>query len=149
VNPIARRLTNPSGFTLVELLVVMLIIGVLAALGIASFLHQRAKGEDADAKVAVVTAQKAIAVWKTDHGVYGTATVGDLVRIEPSLRRALNLAVSGDADSFTVSADSRAGADGGGTFTITHDDDGTIVRTCTNAGLGACAERPDAAGNSW
>jgi type IV pilus assembly protein PilA len=149
VNPIPRRLTNSSGFTLVELLVVMLIIGILAAIGIASFLHQRAKGEDADAKVFVTTAQKAMLVWRSDHGDYGSATTPGLISIEPSLSRALNLVVTGDANSFTVSADSRAGARGGGTFAIERDDDGTLRRTCTNAGTGACASAPDANGNSW
>jgi type IV pilus assembly protein PilA len=149
VNPILRRLTNSSGFTLVELLVVMLIIGILASIGIASFLHQRAKAEDADAKVTVTTAQKAIIVWHSDHGDYGSATAAGLAAIEPSLSRALNLTITGDRDSFTVSADSRAGARGGGTFEIAHDDDGTVRRTCTSPGLGACASAPDEHGNSW
>jgi prepilin-type N-terminal cleavage/methylation domain-containing protein len=149
VNPILRRLTNSSGFTLVELLVVMLIIGILASIGIASFLHQRAKGEDAEAKVYAVTAQKAMVVWQSDHGGYGGATAAEMARIEPSLARARGLDVSGDADSFSVSVDSTSGADGGGTFTIERDDDGTVRRLCTHAGKGACASAPDAHGNSW
>ena len=39
-----------AGFSLVELLVVMLILGLLAAIAIPSFLNQIDKADDADAK---------------------------------------------------------------------------------------------------
>lgn len=132
-----------------ELLVVMLILGVLAAIGIASFIHQRSKGEDAAAKVYVVTAAKAMEVWRSDHGTYAGAGRNELGEIEPSLLSALGLAVVGDGHSYMVSAESTARDGGGGTFTLEHDDDGTVHRTCTNPGKGACAGAPDASGNSW
>jgi prepilin-type N-terminal cleavage/methylation domain-containing protein len=149
VTPIRRRLTDSSGFTLVELLVVILILGILASIGLAAFLHQRAKSEDAAAKVYATTAAKAMIVWHTDHGDYAGATGADLQQIEPSLHGASGLTLTSDATSFTIAVDSTSHTEGGGTFTLVHAADGTVHRTCSNAGKGGCAATPDSHGNSW
>jgi prepilin-type N-terminal cleavage/methylation domain-containing protein len=134
-----RRLAADEGFTLVELLVVIVIIGILGAAALGAFLHQRTKAEDANAKVYATTAAKAMAVWHTEHGTFDGADPAALARVEPALAGARGLAATAAGDTFTVSVDSSAGADGGGTFSIEHRGDGDELRACTHAGKGACA----------
>ena len=72
-----------SGFTLVELLVVMLIIGLLAAIAIPAFFNQRDKAHDSRAKQSVRTAQTAIETYATtNNNSYLSATGASLRAIE-------------------------------------------------------------------
>jgi type IV pilus assembly protein PilA len=81
-----RVRADQSGFTLVELLVVMLIIGLLAAIAIPAFFNQRSKATDANAKEAAHTSQVAMETYATDHGgSYVGATVALLQAIEPTV----------------------------------------------------------------
>src|SRR5213079_1768412 len=81
-----RMASEESGFTLVELLVVMLIIGLLAAIAIPAFFNQTHKANDAKAKSDAKTAQTAIETFRTDNGgAYTGATATNLSDIEQTL----------------------------------------------------------------
>ena len=99
-----ERAQDEKGFTLIELLVVILIIGILAAIAIPSFLNQRSKGNDAEAKSTAVTAAEAMETCATDNnGSYTSCTLASIRAIEPTLNDAgARLSVSSGASNYTV-----------------------------------------------
>ena len=140
-----RRAKDEKGFTLVELLVVVFIIGLLAAIAISSFLSQRSKAQDAEAKQVIRTASHALQVFHMDHDTYD-ADVADLVQIEPSLRSARHLIINGTINTYDVAVDSASGQN---TYTLARDADGKVLRGCTVPGNGGCRDTPDDDGQLW
>ena len=141
------RLRADRGFTLVELLVAMLILAILLAIGLTSFLGQKTKAQDANAKTVAVTATKAMLAFGTDHGGFADATNDDLARIEPSLGQARNLTIDATDKAFTVTVDSAAG--NGATFSIQHTAAGDEIRDCSLPGTGACRQDLNDHGDRW
>ena len=110
-----RMASEESGFTLVELLVVMLIIGLLAAIAIPAFFNQRDKAYDANAKEQARTAETAMETYATDNGgVYTGVTTAKLVTIEQSLSDT----VSTTRPYLTAAASAGAGANAGKGWTL-------------------------------
>jgi type IV pilus assembly protein PilA len=60
------NLSCSAGFTLVELLVVMIVIGILAAIAVPVFLSQRAKAHDTSTKADVSNLAKEVATYFVD-----------------------------------------------------------------------------------
>jgi type IV pilus assembly protein PilA len=144
INKLRVRAQSESGFTLVELLVVMLILGLLAAIAIPAFFNQRDKAKDADAKEAVRTAETAMETWSTDNdGLYSGATVDDLVGIESTLGDwGADLTIS-NLDDKTYKVTVVSDIDHGFSIERTYDDSVTppvsgFELTCDSPGEGGC-----------
>lgn len=66
--------SNKKGFTLIEILVVIAIIGVLASIVMSSVNSARAKAQDASIKANLNSLRIQAAVYRSDNGDYGMST---------------------------------------------------------------------------
>jgi type IV pilus assembly protein PilA len=81
---VLRKRREDEGFTLIELMVVVLIIAILIAIAIPTFLGARQRAQDRAAQSNVRNAFTAEKTFFTDGQAY-TETAADLTAIEPSL----------------------------------------------------------------
>jgi type IV pilus assembly protein PilA len=129
-----RRLRLERGFSLIEVLVVILIIGILAAVAIPAFLNQTKKGYDASAKELARTAQTTADTLSTeDGGSYAKVTPPALANAEATLPTSAGAGdnawltdAAGSADSYYVVTEA---ADTSDWFEIEYDG-GHVFRFC-------------------
>ena len=142
-----QRASDEGGFTLIELLVVILIIGILAAIAIPSFLSQRNKATDAQAKELARTAATTAETYATDNGgSYEGLTVKKLKEYESALGEPIKKSgaeaealkgraalveegTTGTATTYTIIT----AASDGDTYTLKREANGELVKSCTEA----------------
>lgn len=97
-----------NGFTLIELLVVITIIGVLSAIGLASYKVANQKARDAKRNADIQTIQSALEVYRSRNDQYpdniSDATLGSYVT-SGKVPTDPNASLSGCAYSYIPSAD--------------------------------------------
>jgi type IV pilus assembly protein PilA len=89
-----ERREQEEGFTLIELMVVVLIIAILLAIAIPTFLGARQRANDRAAQSSLRNALTAAKTIYTDSQDYSTATSTALRDVEPSLTFVADAAVS-------------------------------------------------------
>jgi type IV pilus assembly protein PilA len=135
---------DESGFTLVELLVVMLIGAILAAIAIPALADQRGKAEDSRAKETVHAAQVAMEACYLDTpaDTYKGCDADALRELEPTLPEDSTLKVSGlGTSTYTILVKSSPTSQ---KFRVQRSADGEISFPCTAKGVGGCP-----ASGSW
>lgn len=133
---------------MIELLVVILVIGILAAIAIPSFLGNKSKANDVAAKELARSAQTTIETYGSDHGgsFAGVSSPTDLSAIEATLNtsssnnQAYLSYAKGSSNGYTVVA---TAAQTGDTYTIT-DAAGVTSRSCS-----AASSPSGCSGGSW
>jgi type IV pilus assembly protein PilA len=83
---------DEAGFTLIEILVVIIIIGILAAIAIPVFLNQRSKGYDAASKSDLASLANFEEIYLNDYLRYGT--IAEIQATEPKMAVSKDVTIS-------------------------------------------------------
>ncbi|MDE2613061.1 MAG: type IV pilin protein [Burkholderiales bacterium] len=132
-----RRVVPARGFTLIELMVAVAVVGILAAVAYPSYLGQIAKSRRSDAKQALVELAQRFERFYTERGTYVGPALG-VAGIYPSKSPGgyYNLAISSQsADAFTITASPTGGQAGDACGSFGYDSAGN--KTVAGGSLGA------------
>jgi type IV pilus assembly protein PilA len=155
IQAIQKRLRNDEeGFTLIELMVVVLIIAILIAIAIPTFLGARTRAQDRAAQSDLRNALVAAEVLYTDNESYTMADT-DLTAVEPELTFDETVGASGTVGTVFVS-DSAAEVtfvrqSASGTYWGIRKNEGTGTFYCEGTSEAALdpAQAGACAGTSW
>ncbi len=128
-----RVLRGNKAFTLIELIVVIVVIGILTGLAIPRFIHTVEKSRIAEAINILETLRNAQEVYKLENGVY-TAV---LTNLDVTIPASKNFSVPDVATANPIASIERNA--GGYRYTLTIDSDGTLRCGGTVNPAGICA----------
>ena len=139
---------DASGFSLPELLVVMLIIGILAAIAIPAFLSTTGDAVNAQAKTLAQSAQTtAETIGAEDNGNYANVTEAELHRVEPTI--VTKTTVTAPKSEAYVSGATPGNSEYTITVTASNGNEFTIAKNSTGAVARSCASPKGKPSCSW
>lgn len=115
--------TRPEGFTLIEVMIVVAIVAILAAIALPSYNEYIRRGHRADARAGLLQAQQWLERAATATGVYPTSLPASLTWSGDGTKRYdIALAAGATNAAFTLTATPKGAQVGDkcGTYTLTH-----------------------------
>ena len=108
VEKLQKRLAGDGGFTLIEMLVVIIIMGILLAIAIPSYLSFRGRANTAAAQANVQAAVPGMEAYNADHGTAGYTGV-TLTKLQGSYDAGIKNIVIVSASTSTYCIESTVG----------------------------------------
>lgn len=133
---------SDGGFTMIELLIVILILGILAAIALPTFLGQSSKAHDAAAKEYTADLVKLVEACYANQQNY--TSCNSLSDLSNGGSEPIGMPYGNGPDQAEVSTSTADGfavvghSKSGNTFTATRNGVVPIERTCSTAGSGGC-----------
>ena len=116
---IRNKRQGQKGFTLIELMIVIAIIGILAAIAIPNFLSYRQRAYDSAAQSDLKNLMTAQEAYFVDHDTYvditGVSAGGEISDLDLTLSKGVTAGGTGSTTGYTMSAYHTSGS---GTWTV-------------------------------
>ncbi|MGC4098536.1 MAG: prepilin-type N-terminal cleavage/methylation domain-containing protein [Nitrospira sp.] len=126
----AQRLRRDQGFTLIELMMVLAILSILAAMAILSHRHFAEQAKSVEAEVALAEINRLETLYRASHGTYSSDFTAIGFSLSPTLRYyKVMVQLQDGGKSFQAVAIPLVGAQAQRALVLTSHKDGTTLRT--------------------